>query len=422
MATNRWRHTRGDNDRVCRCLACLLLALLLTGGSTGPHKGQWGSSMHIRDDACAIVAVRGTCKAIQVGTRIQRYSLLRAGNPTAETAIIDLGGPGGSVLAQGDNAARFRTAHPGLGDRFNLLFLEEPWVINSVGDSCDAALRTYYRTVRNRPERGASAGTRLVHDCDLGQAHGHWGFSPNFYPVFLTEIERRESLRVNAFAGFSFGSVRLSYLSGRSFDWVVLARPFPVGVTGTALVEARSRLLNRLSIDVLPGRKAVGLSRGTASSRFDSYSALIELGYLDDDRLTDVAARFGGEVTHNLSHQLWQRYGQDSVSPGILAIFDETCQVLGPWPRPLKRMTSVADALAAWHLPCRPARRQVPRLPHMARFCVVTSPTDSVTPQNLVRQQFEDRKAVWVVSHRRSHHSMDRVDECFESIGVRGAS
>lgn len=378
------------------------------------------------DPACQSPTVREPCHSVTVGGHTWRYALLRASASTARTALVDLGGPGEAVLSGRNGLGSLQTAHPSLAKRYNLLFVEEPWVTRTPPAGCQDALGAFYRAVRGAQGTAAARGAAVARRCSVGAEPRRWGFDPATFGSVVAAIERREGIAVSGFVGLSFASVRWSYLAGRPLDWSVLLRPFPLRASGRELVAARAEATAALVDAVARGRRAPraapasdGSTRSLAVTGFDRRSALVGLAYLDQaelDRLGPGVVSGNDRATiGELSDRLWLRYGDEQISPAYLAYLDEVCGAAGSWPARLSRVETVGDVLVAAHLPCHAvASRPLPR-PATGRLCLVTSPADAVTPEALVRRSFPASVA-WVRSAARSHSSFDGLPACLERV------
>lgn len=379
------------------------------------------------DPACQSPTVREPCHSVTVGGHTWRYALLRASAPTERTALVDIGGPGEAVLSGRNGLGSLQTAHPSLAKRYNLLFVEEPWVTRTPPAGCQDALGAFYRAVRGAQGSAAARGAAVARRCSVGAEPRRWGFDPATFGSVVTAIEQREGIAVSGFVGLSFASVRWSYLAARPLDWSILLRPFPLGATGRELLAARAAATAALTDAVATSRPAPGAAapRSDGSTRsltvtgFDRLSALVSLAYLDQaelDRLGPGVVSGSDRATiGELSDRLWLRYGDDQISPAYLAYLDEVCGAAGSWPARLTRVRTVGDVLAAAHLPCRAVASRPPPRPATGRLCLVTSPADAVTPETLARRSFP-ASAAWVRSGDRSHSSFDGLPACLERV------
>lgn len=205
----------------------------------GGNSLSWKSS----DGYCDVWPAREEYSAIFVGNEIWRYSLLRSHEETAETVLVDLGGPGISVLSGAMGLKSFAANFSELSSRYNLLFIEEPWVTQAPLAGCEDTLVAHFDHLRDQVVSFGGDAPDVAEKCQLawppGQqpdqpvAHRGWGFDPGHYSRFVTAISQLDRLDLKGFVGHSWGSMRLAYLlqgasgNGFSLDWSVLVRPFP---------------------------------------------------------------------------------------------------------------------------------------------------------------------------------------------------
>lgn len=437
MITPPWWRSTTLRARVIRArsTSAVLLALLLAAGGCSPPRVDnpppppAPTPPTTAGLSCDQRATRDACSEILVNGVRWRYSLARAATATTRTAIVDPGGPGISAL-DGGYLALFWSRHPALAATHNVLVVEEPWATREPTEPCRAALTDFYLAARTLSTGQVDASSaRLATTCRTGgQPPSRWGFDRRSYSELIAAIGKKEALDYTGFIGHSFGSVRLTYLSGtptiQALDWAVLVRPFPVGVTADALVAARADRIRRLTRHLAATSPASpsanpSLTRALPVTRFDEVSAAIELGYLTDDEqptaARDVAGGAQPATTARLSDQLWQRYGNASIAPGYLSMLDEICAAVG---RPSTRGDQIEAVLATALLPCRPTRAPLAAPPPLrlgqTELCVVTSAWDTVAPAALATRAFRDSstRTRWISSDRRSHRSDDGLDAC----------
>jgi hypothetical protein len=352
------------------------------------------------------------------GVRV-RYGVLPASDrPTDRTILLDLGGPGSSPLASTGLAAASLLG-PELTATHNVLMIEEPWVLAEVNGRCQRRLTSFYRSVR-RAERWTEAeAERVVDACSLGHDGARrWGFGPGTYPGLVAEIESKAEFDVTGFVGASFGSVRWAYGGPSGLEWTVLLRPFPIGATGEALLSARARLIDeQYPAGALARVARDGTDEGVRSvpvGDVDVASARVFSGQ------TGVAPSSAEEVGR-YSDRLWQRYGEDSISPALLAYWDEVCAAAGDWPDPgwTGRGDDTRGFLARFHAPCRAipsaATPAVPTGPS-GDLCVVLGMRDAVAPGALGQEQLGRHADVVVRSSAVAHDSFDQLDACLDAV------
>lgn len=444
-ALRAWRGHRRARAAVVAATSVLVVAsvgiavVAPSGGDEGYHDPYVPPPR--AQTACADAPAREVCFDLDGDVR---YALLKAPEPTAETVILDFGGPGLPILSGEANLTGFAADHSRLSGRYNLLLLEEPWVVTEMpshapaaDSSCPQAMQVFYRAVREAAATLRSRGADLAEACDL--SHHRWGFDPEVYPTLVERVLDRHALDLRGFVGHSWGSVRLRYLAGFDFEFAALVRPFPVGVTPQLLVERRAEAITSAAPASLRPIKSTQLdSRSLPVSYVDQLSAAVALGYLDDEHFGEVAeAVFAGERPNEigrLSDQLWGRYDVESLSQAKLAQWQEICRTVdGPMPElPDGPLTSVRDLLTAEFAPC--VALSPVRLPQMAAGdwtttsrnppgrpsnCVVTAASDTVTPEPLIFSAFRfipEEDITWVASEEQSHRSMDGLIRCLDEV------
>ncbi|MFG1823649.1 hypothetical protein ACGFIJ_14275 [Microbispora bryophytorum] len=357
-----------------------------------------------------------------------RYALYRSRSRTADTVLTELGGPGLAVLSGQFQLSRFPEMHKTISDRYNFLFIEEPWVTTELSDECRTSLRSFYRSVRSgdrsAPGRAEDMRVRCISGSDRTGRRAAWGFDKQSYSSLVREIEKRERIQIRGFIGASFGSVRLTYLDTADLKWAVLVRPFPVGVSGRDLLSARARAVSRFWHDVTQAASAerAGSRRDARSvpiSTFDMLSAAVEFGYLDKESVSKVKREVrAGDLgpLGDLSDLLWMRYGEYDLSPAFLAYSQEVCANVSGWPSWSGRMATPSDILVAAHLPCGQKPVVHADSPFMGKLCIAFSPDDSVVPERLVRSSFADGVHAWVASDERAHGSLGGLTSCLEKV------
>jgi hypothetical protein len=370
---------------------------------------------------CEARPTREACRDISIGGRTWRYSVLKASSATADTVLLDFGGPGQSVLSGAVGLADFQSAFPGLSGRFNILVLEEPWVTEDLPTSCDGALSAFYLAVRAAVEIDRRAAD-LAARCDISGSRHHWGFTAATYSAVISGIREREGLNLRGFVGRSWAATRFTYLDGGAFDFAILLRPYPVGVDADSLIAERARRIDPFRSLGRPLTAGTTATRSLPVIEFDRQSAFVELGYADDGYVRKYfeAVRSGRdlEVIGSLSDELWGRYGKDSLSPAFLAQLQEICPQAGA-PQESVRLpsTSVAGVIGASLAPCRFVERK-PTVPKVApKTCIVTSPSDSVAPSALIRRMFGKMTGTrWIEVRTSSHGSLDGLESCLTEV------
>ncbi|MFD2025239.1 hypothetical protein [Promicromonospora aerolata] len=408
------------------------------------------------DPGCEPFAGREACRSVAVDAVTVRYSIAYPpqwgddgeGRPEsrvpAGAVLYDVGGPGASVLSGDFGLAGAR--NDVWGDaRGVLITLEEPWVTAEVAPDCKASAESYYRAARD----GDVGGVR-GHADEVAEDCAAWfGFTPDLYARAVLQILEDNNFTLTGFVGHSFASVRYAYLVSWGVDvpWAVVTRPFPYGAGLDELnAERASVLAGADRVDkVLRNETAEQVDgRSVPVAPFDYWSAAVELDQLADDELdsalsgiagTDSAAFAGG-----LSDELWGRYGVDSLSPGMLAQWQEVCRAGGS---PGKAPAASGVEFVLWSLvaTCDRADQSftAPDTGQSAagwkqaweiaqhRLCVTSSDTDSVTPGSLIHKYFSHANIIEVPAA--SHASTEGFDACMayfdaveaEPVGEYGA-
>lgn len=406
-----------------------------SGGSADP----WTSSPEL----CDAVPAREPCSAITFGANSWRYSLLRSRKETAETVLVDLGGPGISVLSGAMGLSSFALNFSALSSRYNLLFIEELWVTQTLPEGCEDALVAHFRHLRDQVVAFGGDAPGVAEKCQLAwppgqqpsQPVGHrgWGFDPASYSQLVAAISRLDHLDLKGFVGHSWGSMRLAYLLERasenefsfdfSLDWSILVRPFPVGVGTDVLISEQAAVLER-NFGVVEAMSPVAIdSRSLPVTYFDQLSALVELGYSDERYVKEhsqaVVQGKGIAEIGTLSDEYWQRFGRDSLSTGRLAEWQEICSTTRSPDGSNKKIGDVADLLTSRYAACEriPLHTGI-EAQTAGRACVVAASNDSVTPRSLISETYQaaSPEATWVESAERQHGSFDGLNECLKAV------
>ena len=156
---------------------------------------------------------------------------------------------------------------------------------------------------------------------------------------------------------------------------------------------------------------------------FDQLSAVIELGYSDEEFAKDhskgVVQGSAVAAIGSLSDEYWQRFARDSVSPAKLAEWQELCSTTEAPANADKQIRDIADLLASEFASCAgiPVHRDVDAATG-DKTCIVTAPTDSVTPQVLIKNAYRRTSpgVTWVESKERQHGSFDGLSTCLDVI------
>nr|CTQ91123.1 hypothetical protein [Kibdelosporangium sp. MJ126-NF4] len=424
MQNRRRLRTRFIFGLVAGIVASATVAGLVIWGRTNDPAVPPPARAAQKDVTCDSQKTREPCSQIEVAGRLWRYAFLPAETKTAETVLLDFGGPGLSALSGSAGISVFRSTYPRLAQRYNVLAIEEPWVTEPVPDECGKTQTAYYLAFRNGTGAGTDEGLAVARTCGLSDHRQRWGFDAESYRSVVAAINREHGTRLSGFIGHSWGSVRLAYLGGDAVVWSILLRPFPVGVGADRLIEARTNAINGAIGAVTPIAPGQVRDRSLEVTAFDQLSAVVDLGYVSSQSYDSTAeAVYSGarkEQIGKLSDALWGRYGTDFLSPGNLAQFQEVCSVVGASSRRVSTITSPSDVLLARHAPCGEMRRQELSATTASKACVVTSKRDSVAPDALVREVYGKTAdgVRFVVSEERSHSSFDGIEACLSMPGV----
>jgi hypothetical protein len=233
----------------------------------------------------------------------------------------------------------------------------------------------------------------------------------------LRSIEEHDHVSIDAFVGASFGAVRWAYDSGR-YRWAILIRPYPIDVSGTAILRERARLIDDQQppapVDAAIRGDSVLADRSIPLVPLDGVSARVFAA----ERAEALTSR---DIVGLDADLLWQRYGTDSISPALLAYWQEVCGTTTDWPM-VEWDGTVADTtgfLASFHRPCQgiEAKALGPRYGG-DHVCVVVGDRDSVTPGALSRLAFEALSATIVASDLAPHVVIDGLSTCISRVAA----
>jgi hypothetical protein len=373
-----------------------------------PSEQQDRSAMSTLPARCSVSPVpreEALCDEITVDGRSYRYSLLAAaGGATQSTVVMDIGGPGASVLANPGVTALAAQLPGALRAAHNVLIVEEPWVTRPVTEACRTHMAVFYGQFRAATP--VSTARDLIAGCQLDAA-GSWGFAPGAYSRVLDEVERARALSLSGFVGASFASARWAGAGAERFAWSVLLQPYPLGVPGDQLLGLRAAAVLEQTAAV----KFKGDSE-RASHPFDLVSARVSLGKATGEEPVEA-----GE----LSDSYWQRYGDGSVSPAFLAYWDETCRTTSfrALPAWSGKAEDVRSFLSQVHLPCAELEpNQVLDWPQSDRLCVTVSDTDTVAPAAPVRSAVAGIGGLIVEVGDAGHTPGAGLNDCLRLLGL----
>ncbi|GHC71642.1 hypothetical protein GCM10007079_04200 [Nocardiopsis terrae] len=378
-------------------------------------------------DPCKDPTPKEDCSFVSTSIGEFRYRIIRGTGDVA--AVVDVGGPGSSILS-GDVNLNDLTSSLSLPEDYSVIFIEEPWVRKPTSDECKSGLSNFYMNSRDPGGPNKEEADNLVEACEIRAGGGNWGFSSNTYSEVVAAIEESESVSVNGFLGYSFGSARLSYLENWEFDWVSLIRPFPVGASGTKLMESRSNQVGNIYEKIKHNSEEEIISKDAPSrsievDEFDYLSAEIAVGYLDSEDISSYSGQLNSRSNDYLAGQLsdsfWMRYGEMSISPGYLAYLSEVCAVSDGWEPTSYSEHSHMSILEGMHLPCSSIDSEEGGKSILSisaeNFCIVVADADPLTEPWLVRDSFGSiENGTWINSEEVSHSSSDGTTECLDAV------
>lgn len=371
-----------------------------------------------------------------------------------DAVLVDLGGPGYSVL--GMNAIpRFRmNAFPRWMKGMTAVSLEEPWVTRPRSEGCRSASAHFYSKARSvlRSDAGGlhvrsdvaamkETARGLVDACDLGK--GHWGWEPEQFRAALQAIVKQKQLRLDGAVGVSFGAVRAKYVGNEIRKWIVLESPAPLGIDARRFLEGLNiGALTRLGQWESLGSSSAEQRLAEAARAFDERSerddnrsipttgadvgpAAVALARVTDADFQQYAPDLlsnepSGSVIGALSDRTWGRFRVSDVSPTLLAYFDEVCPRYQGWSEALDnaRGSPLAAFLAVFHSPCGAIEGDAASPPkalpatRAQASCVISATRDPVTPLSSARawaKRLSNSKLVTVDSD--GHGSLN-LDSC----------
>jgi hypothetical protein len=303
--------------------------------------------------------------------------------------IFDNGGPGISNLSRID--ARYEDAVADAETRgFNLLILDEPWVVAPYGPPCQSAMASLYRESVRRYPRPATTGTAasVLQDC-LSNNHPATTFAED-YRGAVDQIEQIEHVGVVRLEGYSFASVRAAYLGvTRPHLIAAVGSPFPVGGDAADFYSAVGATTGRIGGKAPRG----GLVADSALAYYATTGALPQ----DMDQATAAQA-------------LWQVYTTGDLSLSRVGYYSEICASLTGWTGFVGRAHrngSAVTALASVHAPCAAGGQPATlKLPAKSCFTVLNGdPNSPWVPSPLTRKAHIETVAT-------GEHGKVRIPEC----------
>ena len=378
-----------------------------------------------------IVREPDLCFNVDVDGTTYRYGFASAGfledsgrTPAGQAVIVDPGGPGASVLAGGGLSAIASSYLLGGLSDFDLVVIEEPWVTTEVSDQCATSMTEFYHTFRPPfPESRVPNARNVSENCKLLTTK--WGLSEDTYSDILDAIESEQNTKIRGFVGASFGSVRWTYADPQRFDFAVFSRPFPININDShSFLSARSDAIASETADA----PALTLSGVAPAGR----SLPVETSDVVAARIAAAAQGLSPSTEAEIgewSDGLWQRFGEDSISPALLAYWQEFCPRIGAVGYATNEdgihggwagdPADVYAYLQAFHQVCDfvsdPHAQQYPSLQNV---CAVLSQADTVTPAQLAHYDFKFSGASIVVSNEANHRSLDGLNECVNQLSL----
>ncbi|MFI7586846.1 hypothetical protein ACIB24_07205 [Spongisporangium articulatum] len=382
------------------------LAACSAPADPGPGRGE--DATEATGPTCAD-QVRTACRSVTVGTRTIRF-VTSPGAPGATATLVDLGGPGVPAPTATQLGA-MRSRLPSSIRSNRLIALEEPWVTREVDARCADALSARYERIRGGRR---DEPLPVVEACGLGTPGG-WGFRPDEYAAAVGAVEKRTGSRVTSFVGASFASQRLSYLSGLGrLQGIWLSHPFPTGLDAARYLGARQLAAEHHWARAYEAKQPLPRT-------FTDQSAILAAAYLPAKEIASLSTLRSSarhERLRTLSDGLWQVFGTASVSPAILAYYDEMCPALQDWPG-VESSRARTGLMGTYHEICSDvmqARRTtaagpVP-VPTVRATCVVVSRTDAVVPRALLKGSDLVERADHLVYDDADHQDMGDLNQC----------
>ncbi|WP_412749084.1 hypothetical protein [Krasilnikovia sp. M28-CT-15] len=301
--------------------------------------------------------------------RTFRYLLFRAARGTSKTVIFDGGGPGFSNLSN-ISVTYEQVAADAQARGFNLLVLDEPWVVAPDDPACRSAMASFYRESKQRYPRAATGGavTSMRRACLSGDSATN---TADNYRDAVGAIERTEGVSVVRLEGYSFASVRAAYLGAVRPNLIAaVSSPFPVGAKAADFFTAQGTAARTL-------RGAVKGSGWVPDSALAYYTIT---GTLPKDMDQATAAR-----------GLWQVDSAGDMSLSRVGYYSEICAALTDWAGLAgvgHQAGSAVAALASVHAACATENQPATlKLPAKTCFAVLASDPNSPWVPSLVTRR-----------------------------------
>ena len=384
--------------RQAMCLTGVKLAVLLAIGFAASTCSSPPVTVNIKDSGggaapqhedCEQYPIYEQCAVIETSSGANRYTLLKADPSTELTTLVDFGGPGIATLSGSYRLTAVHNELQSLGSSRNLLVVEEPWVTVELDEVCKDALAALHQSIvsSNDQELAKSTNACLGHQETGGSSR--FGFNAESYVEVIDAIERAEQVVIDQFIGFSFGSVRATYLAeklrGAS---VVLVDPFPVGSDTAEILSHRAERLKSWLSDTPAVTEKLSDVRVA--------SALVAASYSGTDVFKDFIARLdSGSISENeiddMYRSTWNLYGDSVVSLAYLAYIEEFCQVSIATQNmpPTEANSPIDDVLQLYHSPCMADRMTTnPVLPTIEPDCIVVNTQDAISDTAMITKSF----------------------------------
>ncbi|WP_213451098.1 hypothetical protein [Rhizomonospora bruguierae] len=282
--------------------------------------------------------------------------------------IFDGGGPGVSNLS-GITAGFEEVAKDAQTRGYNVLVIDEPWVVAPYESRCRSAMASFYRESIQRYPHLASARTVAATRQNCLVENDSAVLTAEDYRAAVDKIEHAEKVSVARLEGYSFASVRAAYLgSVRPHMVVAVSSPFPVGASAAdfySTVGANGSVPDITASGGLTADSAVAyyLSTGTPPGGMDAVTA---------------------------ARALWQVNSEGDMSLSRVGYYSEICSVFTRWPNLLgavRKAGSAVAALAALHAPCAGEQPTILKLPRKICFAVLQhDPNSPWVPSPVTRR------------------------------------
>jgi hypothetical protein len=396
----------------------ITIAVLTATSCTSPKDEEVRQEIPSYTSDCIGHEVREACNQIDVEGNPYRYSIHTAGNKeTRQTVVVDLGGPGIPILSGDFLLSSFAKDNGIPAGDYNLLFIEEPWVTQPFPTHCRLALENFYESARNLSTQHSGNAITVSNSCEL--QNGNWGHHPEIYQSAVQKISTAEDLDIVGFLGHSFGSVRWSYLKDVHFEWAILVNPFPLNTDLKEIIDHRgdgtAHLLGKDSNQAFSER--------AHPEPFDTFSASLQLGYLEESRRSALESSLwegDAEAISQASNDTWSSYSDSNIYPSYLALLEETCKFNFNSLPSVESIKDSKDILYLLHSPCTENQNNNQLSHNSNKICIATSEHDIVSSHELVKRTFENmmpqNQTTIVETTEENHSSMAGLSDCLGEI------